>query len=184
MCWRRAVLGLGCLFAIACDEPTGLQVAALGSLRVTVSTTGPDPDPDGYFVIIDGLQLTTIGASAQWIDTTVRVGQHDVLLGGTAANCTVSPNPVTVQVKAHTITTATFAVQCVSTHGSVHITPATSGVDLDPDRHLLCVDPYESYYRTTCTYGQSIAANRAVTLACSARRQRAPLNSTDANSAM
>jgi len=65
MCWRRAVLGLGCLFAIACDEPTGLQVAALGSLRVAVSTTGPDPDPDGYFVIVDGLQLTTIGASAQ-----------------------------------------------------------------------------------------------------------------------
>src|SRR6266704_1687957 len=117
MCWRRAVLGFGCLLVVSCDGPTGPQLVGPAMLRVTVSTAGPDPDPDGYLVIVDGLQLATIGLSDQWIDSTLHVGSHSVLLGGTAANCTVtSPNPVPIYVKAHTLATATFAVQCVSTH--------------------------------------------------------------------
>src|SRR3989441_2287957 len=88
-----------------------------------------------------------------------------------ALTCTVTGLGLTVQ----------FAVQCVSTHGSVHITTATSGVDLDPDGYLLCVDPYEGYYGTTCTYGQSIAVNGAVTVAVSAGDHRVLLNGIAGN---
>ncbi|OLD89516.1 MAG: hypothetical protein DMD38_05110 [Gemmatimonadetes bacterium] len=165
MCWRRVVLGLGCLLAIACDEPIGLQVAGPGSLRITVSTTGLEPDSDGYFVIVDGLNVATISASAQWTDPSVQVGEHSVLLGGTAANCTVtSLNPVAIKVRAQTLTTVTFAVQCVSTHGSLHITTATSGVDLDPNGYYVCLDPTAGSYGTSCTYRQPIAVNGAVTV--------------------
>ena len=73
MCWRRAVLGFGCLLAISCDEPNGPQLVGPPILRVTVSTTGPDPDPDGYFLIVDGFVVLNIGATAQWADSTVRV---------------------------------------------------------------------------------------------------------------
>src|SRR5437667_10559 len=165
MCWRRVVLGLGCLLAIACDEPIGLQVAGPGSLRITVSTTGLEPDSDGYFVIVAGLNVATISASAQWTDPSVQVGEHSVLLGGTAANCTVtSLNPVAIKVRAQTLTTVTFAVQCVSTHGSLHITTATSGVDLDPNGYYVCLDPTAGSYGTSCTYRQPIAVNGAVTV--------------------
>src|SRR5438552_1241623 len=182
MCWRRAVLGFGCLLAISCDEPNGPQLVGPPILRVTVLTTGPDPDPDGYFLIVDGFVVMNIPATAQWADSNVRVGPHDVQLAGTAANCALtSPNPVPIQVKAHTMATATFTVQCVSTHGDLHITAATSGADLDPDGYLLCVDPYEGYYGTTCTYGQSIAVNGAVTVAVSAGDHRVLLNGIAGN---
>src|SRR6266581_2010263 len=182
MCWRRAVLGFGCLLVVSCDGPTGPQLVGPAMLRVTVSTAGPDPDPDGYLVIVDGLQLATIGLSDQWIDSTLHVGSHSVLLGGTAANCTVtSPNPVPIYVKAHTLATATFAVQCVSTHGSLHVTATTSGVDLDPDGYVVCVDPSAGYYGTSCAYGPSITVNGAVTLSVSAGDHRVLLQGIAGN---
>ena len=182
MCWRRAVLGFGCLLAIACDDPTWPPLVGPPILRVTVYTSGPDQDADGYFVIVDGLAVMTIGATAQWVDSTVHVGRHNVQLGGTAANCAVtSPNPVTIEVKAHTMMTARFAVQCVSTHGDLHITAATTGADLDPDGYGVCVDPYEGYYGTSCTYGQSIAVNGAVTVNVNAGDHRLLLQGIASN---
>ncbi len=182
MCWRRAVLGFGCLLVVSCDGPTGPQLVGPAMLRVTVSTAGPDPDPDGYLVIVDGLQLATIGVSDQWIDSTLHLGSHSVLLGGTAANCTVtSPNPVPIYVKTHTLATATFVVQCVSTHGSLHVTATTSGADLDPDGYVVCVDPSTGYYGTSCAYGQSITVNGAVTMSVSAGDHRVLLQGIAGN---
>jgi len=184
MCWRRVVLGLGCLLVISCADPIGLQMGP-GSLRVIVSTTGPEPDPDGYSVTVDGQQLATIGASGQWTDINVGGGEHTVVLGGTAANCTVtSLNPVTIRVRAQTLTTVTFAVQCVTTHGSLHITTATSGVDLDPDGYGVCVDPSVGYYGTSCVNFQSIAVNGPVTIVVTAGDHRVLLQGIAGNCAV
>jgi WD40 repeat protein len=67
----------------------------LGGVRVTVVTTGSDPDPDGYSIALlpvsapySGAQQVTTSAAATF--TRVAPGGYRVQLGGVAANCGVA----------------------------------------------------------------------------------------------
>jgi len=117
-CRPAAFLGLAALLLVpacrggaqGCDDPTG--ICGSGNLVVTVSTSGTDPDPDGYAVVLDGAASGTIGADAS---RTFRVTatSHTVALDDVAPNCAVQGNPSrTVSVPLDGVATVGFSVAC------------------------------------------------------------------------
>ena len=86
---------------------------AVGSVRVTTTTTGSNPDADGYQFAIDA-------GTAQHIDPTgsltvpgIPTGSHRVVLSNVAANCSVAGGTSeNVTVTEGQITEAAFAIDC------------------------------------------------------------------------
>jgi Tol biopolymer transport system component len=121
----------------------GDDVAAptTGSLTITTSTTGPEPDADGYAVTIDGGTETAIPASGTLQRDNVEPGNHIIQLSGMAANCTVAgENPRTVSVPAGETMTVAFELTCSATTGSLQITSATGGASPDADGYTITLD--------------------------------------------
>lgn len=121
-------------FAVTCSS-------TVGAIEVNVTTSGPNPDPDGYSVSLDGgspVVLTTNGSTTY---SGVAPGSHSLLLANVAANCTVSgSNPRNASVSAGATTVVNFAVTCSALTGSVRVTMSTSGSELDPDGYTLTLD--------------------------------------------
>src|SRR3989442_1784149 len=145
-------VGGSVLLLAACREaagPTPLNTAQpKGSLRITTATTGAALDLDGYALCVDPrpdpwdfgnfcTPYETIGVNSG-VSVPVAAGTHVVELDGVDFNCTVSgDNPRTVTV--NDSTEVPFAVTCTAT-GSVKVTTATRGTDIDPDGYLVCAD--------------------------------------------
>ena len=94
-----------------------------GSLEVDTSTSGPEPDPDGFTIIIDGTNRGAIGANttAQYVGLTA--GLHAVTLEGVAPNCqAVGDHPLGVAVQPGETARVSFAVTCVATTGTLGVT--------------------------------------------------------------
>jgi len=123
---------------------TGCQDGAgptTGAARVTVTTTGIDLDADGYIVTVDGEPGRAVAPVDAITLHEIPTGAHTVALGGLAVNCVVGgENPRTVSVAAGSTAEVAFAVACVADVGSLHVTTATTGVDLDPDGYAVSVD--------------------------------------------
>ena len=65
-------------YTIACATPP----AASGTLRITTVTTDPDPDAEGYTLVVDGGPAQPIGVNATDVVANLAVGAHTVRLGG------------------------------------------------------------------------------------------------------
>jgi hypothetical protein len=123
-------------FAVSCGSDSG-------NLQISSSTTGPGTDDDGYSVTLDGTDRGAITPSGQVSLDGVPAGEHEVGLSGVAANCQVegdNPRLVTVATSG---TSVSFAVTCSvppANAGSLRITTATTGADLDPNGYRLVVD--------------------------------------------
>ncbi|HEX6615664.1 MAG TPA: hypothetical protein VF046_05105 [Gemmatimonadales bacterium] len=129
-------LGLGCGGGGA-----DLAGPAVGSLDVTTSTSGPEPDADGYSVSLDGGAAAPIGANATRRQDGLAPGAHSVTLSGVAANCTVSAGASrSVNVTVDAVASAEFAVTCVPTTGAIQVTAQASGADQDPDGYTVTLD--------------------------------------------
>ena len=125
-------------FAVACRQ---------SALHVTTATTGVSLDADGYSLCVDYATdwesyagCATDGAVGVngAVTLSVASGTHVVGLNGVAPNCTVSgDNPRTVDVGDST--DVSFVITCVAT-GTVHVTTATTGTDLDQS-YVVCFDP-------------------------------------------
>ena len=127
--------------AIACGGGETLDVPTTGTLELTTSTTGIEPDPDGYTVQIDAQPAEPIGTSGRLQKTDLEAGDHTILLEGVAANCSVSgTNPRTVSVTPGETTPVPFHVICNATSGSVRVASATSGESPDPDGYIITID--------------------------------------------
>ena len=130
-----ALTGLGCGGGDITPPPTN------GSLTISTSTSGPEPDADGYAVTIDDGTETAIAASGTLQRDDVEPGNHTVQLTGMAANCTVAgENPRSVSIPAGETVTVTFQLTCSATTGSLQITSATSGALPDADGYTMTVD--------------------------------------------
>jgi len=103
------------LIAIGCSSSTPAEPdpqPEIGSIMVTVATTGVSLDADGYSV--------TLGSTTQAVDvngsttlTDVAAGSQSVMLGDVATNCTVTEsNPQSVTVVNNQTATLTFGVVC------------------------------------------------------------------------
>jgi len=143
--------------AASCGGGEGVTVPPTAAiLEITTSTSGTEQDADGYTVQIDAEAPQAIAAAATLEIPGVTPGNHTVLLGGVAANCTVSgDNPRAISVTAGETATISFAVTCAPTRGSIQVTTVTTGTSLDPDGYTLSVDGGAS---------QAIGPNATLTL--------------------
>src|SRR5687767_11883947 len=136
------LLGTG---AAACGDGDSLTVPpTTASIEVTTSTTGAEPDPDGYMVQMDAEPAQAIQAAGSIQYAEVTPGAHTVQLAGVAPNCTIAgENPRSVDVAAGETATVAFAVTCGATTGGLQVTAATSGPSTDSDGYILTVDGTE-----------------------------------------
>ena len=107
--------------ALACNGDN-LTVPDTGTLEVTTSTSGPEPDPDGYTVQVDVEQPKAIGATGSLQSSELSAGSHTVLLSGAAPNCVVAgENPRTVSITAGQAATISFAITCAASSPSPRV---------------------------------------------------------------
>ncbi len=127
----------------ACGGGSDLVEPTTGTIHITTTTTGDEPDTDGYTVQVDGGPAQAI-ATAGEVSVTADSGSHNVRLDGVAGNCAVAgDNPRSVTVADDQTTDVAFAVTCTATTvptGSALVTTATSGSLPDPDGYLLSLD--------------------------------------------
>jgi hypothetical protein len=121
---------------LACDGDDVSQPG--GSLEVTSLTSGVDPDPDGYVVMLDGRGVATLGVTGTALIPDVVPGEHQVDLSGVAANCLVEgERPRTVTVTESAAATAAFSIACGDvqppTDGELEVTVRTGGSSVDRD---------------------------------------------------
>src|SRR5207302_9691 len=125
-------------FAVVC-------VAVTGTIEIKAATSGADVDPDGYTVQVDGGTTAALAVSGTTRFEGLSAGSHTVTLAGAATNCPVAAdNPRTVSVTTGAVTRDTartkFQVTCGAATGSIQVTTATSGIDLDPNGYAMQID--------------------------------------------
>ena len=134
-----------------------------GDIEVTVRTTGSDPDPDGYLVVIDWSREKGIGINQTIRIRDVAVGDHTVKLDGVAEHCTVSGGSKrTVTVTAGGVTPVAFDVTCGDVTpgtGDLVVTATTSGSAPDPDGYTVTISGAGG------TASQAVATDGSVTFA-------------------
>lgn len=117
-------------FSVSCIEKTG-------AIRISTTTTGDDPDPDGYSVSVTGVSPGGLPANGTLSIYGVREGPVVVALSGLSGNCVVDgANPRTVNAKFGEFVEVAFTIRCVVA-GRLRVTTATTGPYLDPDGYDL-----------------------------------------------
>jgi Tol biopolymer transport system component len=97
-------------FGVTCSVP---EPVSTGTVRVTLTTSGVDVDPDGYLVAVDPSESRSVGVSDGISIEGVPAGPRDVGLSGLAANCSVQgENPRGIEVPADGEVEVAFAVRC------------------------------------------------------------------------
>jgi hypothetical protein len=143
---RKAGLALllagAALTGLSCGGGGGITLPPTsGSLTISTTTSGLEPDADGYAVTIDDGAETVIAATGTLERNDIEPGNHSVRLGGMAGNCTVAgENPRAVSVPAGETVRVDFAVTCTATTGAIEITTLTGGPAPDPDGYAVVVN--------------------------------------------
>src|SRR3954471_10817146 len=107
-CWYASLLATG---ALACSGESLTVPPAPGALQIIMTTSGPEPDLDGYLLRIDDGAPQLVGT----VETVAREavpGDHTAALEGVAPNCTVNDNPQGVTVVSEETAIITFEVTC------------------------------------------------------------------------
>ena len=142
---------------VAGDNPRPIQVEAgqtarldfvvtcppaAGAIRVSVTTSGSPPDPDGYVAKLDGVDPgLPIDTNGNVTFTGVPAGSHTVALAEVAPDCAVTGGPTqSVTVAAGATSELAFQVTCALPAGSIQVTTTTTGSSLDPDGYTVSVD--------------------------------------------
>ena len=134
----RLLAALGLLVAASCSDD--LVAPTTGSIEVTTSTSGPEPDLDGYSISADGGAAQPISLNANLTVSGLNPGSHQVALGGLAANCAVTgDNPRSTNVPAGGTVKLSFAITCSAASGTIEVTTATTGGEPD-DGYTVAVD--------------------------------------------
>ncbi|HEU5454687.1 MAG TPA: hypothetical protein VFU85_03275, partial [Nocardioides sp.] len=90
---RSAIIMAGAFLVLGGCEESSTGPTGEGTIVVAVTTSGGDPDLDGYEIRVDdriGSPLATIDEETY----IVGAGQHRFEFSGVAPNCTVSGEPV------------------------------------------------------------------------------------------
>jgi hypothetical protein len=114
--------------AVAACDSAALSGFAGPTLEITVSTTGPEPDLDGYTVQVDAEPARAIQTATPLRVHNIQPGNHAVFVAGIADNCMADgANPRSVQVEIEGTTTVTIAVVCAARTGEVLVTTRARG---------------------------------------------------------
>jgi len=102
----RATSPVAVLFSVSC-------VARVANVRVSTTTSGSDPDPDGYVVSVGGVPKGNILTNGVLEISDIRAGQTQVELAGVSGNCTVDgTNPRTLNAAFGTTAEVAFSIRC------------------------------------------------------------------------
>ena len=166
-------------FQVTCGVGTG-------SVLVKATTTGDPPDPDGYQLLLDGIDQGNIqvqdGITLSGVTTTQ---DHNIALGGVNANCQLQgDNPRTFQVTPGTQVEVEFIITCHATTqeiGALQVTVITTGQDPDPDGYGLSLDgeppnllastPRSQYRASAWGITSCDSLERPITVRCREARQ-------------
>ena len=111
--WPAAFLLGGC--SIGGDDSSQQEPSIPpphGTVSVSVTTTGAEPDASGYTVLIDGVGVSSVGTTES-VSVPLRTGGHSVGMTGLSCNCTITgANPQIVTVAANVTAPTSFAVSC------------------------------------------------------------------------
>ncbi len=125
------------VYTITCAEPP----AGAGSLRITTTTSGENPDANGYTFALDAGVSQPVGVNGTTTLTNVAAGGHVVTLADVAGNCSVQgTNPRSVTVSSGATADLSFAITCTATSGSIRVSVATSGSGSDADGYVAKLD--------------------------------------------
>ena len=92
-------------FAVFCPIP--------GTIRVSTTTTGPSPDPDGYLVSLDGAPRGPLGQQEVLDISSIHPGNYILRLSSIAGNCSIPEGTSRyVTVAEAQVSTVLFAVTC------------------------------------------------------------------------
>jgi hypothetical protein len=132
----RWALALGTL---GCANTSG--PSALGSITVVTSTTGPAVESASYGVRVDLDRRETLGTAGTFVIPNVSAGKHRVTLEGLELGCTLE-GPVTREVTVDAGETAIvrFSITCPASGGTLQVTTATGGTDLDASGYVVLVN--------------------------------------------
>ena len=143
-----AGIGVGC-------SGENLAGPDAGTLEVVSSTSGAEPDVDGYTIQVDAGAPQALGPNATLRFPEVTAGSHSVLLAGASTNCAVQgDNPRSISVTAGETVSLTFALACDATTGSLLITSTTTGSSPDTDGYAVIIDG--STRGTLATNGETV----------------------------
>jgi WD40 repeat protein len=131
-----ALLTLTATLGAGCNDTTG---PVGGEIRVTVTTTGVDFDPDGYVVVVAGA-ARSVPVNGTATIVVVSTGRFFAQLDGVDPNCSVARNSIPVTIRAGLSTPVAFSVTCISRVGRVRVTTATTGTEVDADGYGVRVD--------------------------------------------
>jgi hypothetical protein len=130
-----ALLAIGT--ALGCETATDLPEA--GDIGVQVTTTGPEPDPDGYQVTVDSGSARSLGLRDSTLFQGLEPGPHAVELLGVAGNCAVrGATQRSATVTAGATATVGYEVACTATAG-LRVLTTSDGTPADPDGYRLVV---------------------------------------------
>ena len=95
-------------FTVACAATTGVA-------QVLTTTAGAAPDPDGYSLLVNGVEHQSVGVAATVTLPGLAPGEHIVGLDGVAAHCLLEgENPRPVIVTAGATSAVAFSVSCAA----------------------------------------------------------------------
>jgi TolB protein len=115
------------LLAAACSD--GLTAPTeRGNIKVSVETSGGDPDEDGYEVVVPSEARRFVTSQGTTVIIGISAGIHTVALERVAPNCRVSgAHPLTVTVPADQTAEIAFVIVCTAT--GIEVTTRTTGDD-------------------------------------------------------
>ena len=109
-------------FAVTCTTLTGV--------RITTTTTGVDPDPQGYRVTVDDTSHGLIPPNGTLL-IPLDPGSRTIVLQGLTSNCTITgPGSQTATIVDKEIVGIDFAVTCTATTGVIGVVVEVSGTDV------------------------------------------------------
>jgi dipeptidyl aminopeptidase/acylaminoacyl peptidase len=176
----RFVLAVLAAFPLlSCDN--NISAPEPGSLRVSVSTTGEDPDAS-YEIVVDS-RHRAVGASTIFFDS-LAAGPHALTLEGVAENCTIReapPNPITIEPGL--IVNARFGVACDATgiELTVHATgdyPLDFDISVGPNTRVFLATN-EKIRVTRLAAGENTVRVNGLPNNCSAARNPMIVNVTN-----
>lgn len=101
-------------------------------VTVRTSTTGLDPDANGYQILLDGVQSRTMAATASVVVSRLAPGPHVIELTGIAPTCDPDgPTTRTVTVVNAELALVEFPLTCRAAWAAIRVQATTTGTDLD-----------------------------------------------------
>jgi Tol biopolymer transport system component len=152
------VLGAAVILGLGCGDTSGpkpiTEPALTGAVELTVSTSGANIDPDGYFVWVDDQpMIPAFGPNAVVTIPALSTGSHRIRLDGLAQNCSLTGAAErSVAVPSGGTVTVSFSVTCAAPAPLAFVAPMAF-VDFNSDNAGIVVLTPNGYSRLSPEVG-------------------------------